>query len=102
MLEGVETVARSADGDLSYQGGRHDPINEAGLKYYSDLVDLLLANDIQPWVTIFHWDTPEELDDRYGAWRNSEEIVKDYVRYATLLFERLGDRVKNWITLNEV
>ena len=83
-------------------GGRNDPVNEAGIKYYSDLIDALLAQGIQPAVTIFHWDHPLELQERYGGFQNEEEIVQDFVAYAKVLFERLGDRVKFWITINEV
>jgi beta-glucosidase len=83
-------------------GGRDDPINEAGIKYYSDVIDLLLSKGIEPYVTIFHWDLPSALEERYGGWTNFEEITKDFVRYSRVLFERFGDRVKNWITLNEV
>ncbi len=83
------------------KGGRDDPINEAGVKYYSDVIDLLLSKGIQPWVTIYHWDLPSALEEKYGGWTNFEEITQDYARYARVLFERFGDRVKNWITLNE-
>jgi beta-glucosidase len=83
-------------------GGRDDPINEAGIKYYSDVIDLLLSKRIEPYVTIFHWDLPSALEERYGGWTNFEEITKDFARYSRVLFERFGDRVKNWITLNEV
>ena len=73
-------------------GGREDPINEAGLEYYSDLVDLLLSNRIEPWVTIFHWDTPKELDDRYGAWRNSEEKCQGLHAHQVLSIAHPGSR----------
>jgi beta-glucosidase/6-phospho-beta-glucosidase/beta-galactosidase len=76
-------------------------VNEAGVKYYSDLIDALLAEDITPCVTIFHWDYPQALEDKYGGFID-ERIVDDFVNYANVLFERLGDRVKHWITINEV
>nr|XP_056717147.1 lactase/phlorizin hydrolase [Euleptes europaea] len=74
-------------------------INEAGLSYYERLVDGLLAANIQPQVTIYHWDLPQALQN-IGGWEN-ETIVQRFKEYAELLFERLGDRVKFWITLNE-
>lgn len=82
-------------------GGASDPINEAGIQYYSNLVDELLANNITPFVTLFHWDPPQTLEDRYGGLLNQEKYTPDFIRYARVCFERLGDRVKHWITYNE-
>ncbi|XP_063174479.1 lactase/phlorizin hydrolase isoform X1 [Candoia aspera] len=74
-------------------------INEAGLKYYERLVDALLAASIQPQVTLYHWDLPQALQN-IGGWEN-ETIVQKFKDYADLIFQRLGDKVKFWITLNE-
>lgn len=82
-------------------GGRNDPVNEAGLQYYSDLVDELLDHEITPFVTLYHWDIPQALEDGYGGMLNQEAYTPDFVNYARVCFERLGDRVKNWITYNE-
>ena len=82
-------------------GGRNDPINEAGIRYYSDLLDALIAENITPLVTIFHWDVPLELQKRYGGFFDCAEMVADFVSYARILFERFGDRVKHWVTYNE-
>ncbi|QRV84762.1 glycoside hydrolase family 1 protein [Ceratobasidium sp. AG-Ba] len=82
-------------------GGRNDPINPQGIKFYSDLIDELLAAGITPFVTLYHWDLPQGLHDRYGGWLNKEEIVPDFVRYAKVCFEAFGDRVKHWLTINE-
>jgi beta-galactosidase len=75
-------------------------LNPPGIQFYSRLIDLLLANDIEPWVTLFHWDLPQALDEEYGGWldiRTSEAFAE----YARICFEQFGDRVKHWITLNE-
>lgn len=74
-------------------------VNEAGIRFYEELVDCLLANNIQPWVTLFHWDYPQALHDR-GGWLNpqSSDWFESYVR---LIVDRLSDRVTHWITLNE-
>lgn len=82
-------------------GGRNDPVNEAGLQYYINLVDECHANGIVPMVTIFHWDLPQGLYDRYGGFLNKEEYVQDYVNYARVLFKAMGSKVKHWITYNE-
>ncbi|OAQ78891.1 beta-glucosidase [Purpureocillium lilacinum] len=82
-------------------GGRDDPVNEAGIDFYNRLIDALLKRGITPWVTLYHWDLPQGLQDRYGGWLDVEESQKDFERYARLCYERFGDRVKNWITLNE-
>ncbi|KAM8933998.1 lactase/phlorizin hydrolase [Pelodytes ibericus] len=80
------------DGTTSY-------VNEAGLGYYSRLIDGLLASNIVPQVTIYHWDLPQALQN-VGGWEN-ETIVQRFKDYSELLFQRLGDKVKFWITLNE-
>ena len=83
------------------KGGRNDAINEAGLRYYKDLVEELVANDIEPMVTLFHWDLPQTLYDRYGGFLNKDEYVLDFVSYARLMFKTLGEKVNFWITYNE-
>ncbi|KII91962.1 glycoside hydrolase family 1 protein [Plicaturopsis crispa FD-325 SS-3] len=82
-------------------GGRDDPINEAGIAWYSNVIDGLLEAGITPFVTLYHWDLPQALHDRYGGWLNKDEIILDYERYAKVCFEAFGDRVKHWLTMNE-
>lgn len=75
-------------------------VNEEGIKYYNNLINDLLAKGIQPYVTLFHWDVPQALEDDYLGFL-SEKIVVDFRDYTELCFQRFGDRVKHWITLNE-
>jgi len=75
-------------------------INEEGIQFYSDLIDALIEADIEPWVTLYHWDLPLALQLEEDGWLG-ESIPKHFAVYADLCFERFGDRVKNWITLNE-
>lgn len=74
-------------------------VNEAGLGFYDRLVDGLLAAGIAPFVTLYHWDLPQALEDR-GGWR-SRDTVDAFVAYAEVVSAALGDRVENWITHNE-
>ncbi|OJJ44280.1 hypothetical protein ASPZODRAFT_153753 [Penicilliopsis zonata CBS 506.65] len=82
-------------------GGHEDGVNEAGIQFYSAFIDELLRNGITPFVTLFHWDTPQALEDRYGGMLDQTAYTRDFVRYARVCFERFGDRVKHWITYNE-
>ncbi|MGZ7078738.1 MAG: GH1 family beta-glucosidase [Thermoanaerobaculia bacterium] len=75
------------------------PINDKGLDFYNKLVDQLLAANIQPLVTLYHWDLPAALDDR-GGWLN-RDIADWFVEYAHVMFRALDDRVRYWVTLNE-
>lgn len=73
--------------------------NEAGLAFYDQLVDALLEADIEPCVTLYHWDLPQALQD-LGGWANRDTAYA-FADYARLMFDRLGDRVTRWITHNE-
>ncbi len=75
-------------------------LNPAGVAFYDRLIDRLLAHGITPWVTFYHWDLPQALEDR-GGWRS--RITPDaFAPYANTVVKTLGDRVKRWITLNEI
>ena len=74
-------------------------VNEMGLDFYDRLIDSLLEREIAPWLTMYHWDLPEALQLR-GGW-NNREVVEWFGEYAEVLTSRFGDRVKNWMTLNE-
>ena len=73
--------------------------NAKGLAFYDKLIDALLAANITPWVTLYHWDLPLALQER-GGFLN-RDFVEWFGDYATLVAAKLGDRVKHWITINE-
>ncbi|KAH7663164.1 Beta-glucosidase protein [Dioscorea alata] len=75
-------------------------INKQGVNYYNNLINELISNGLKPFVTLFHWDSPQGLEDKYGGFR-SENIVSDFQDYTEVCFKEFGDRVKHWITLNE-
>lgn len=73
--------------------------NQLGLDFYDRLVDTLLKNKIQPFVTLYHWDLPLPLE-KNGGWMNRSTAEK-FADYTEIVVSKLGDRVKNWITINE-
>ena len=74
-------------------------VNDKGLGYYSRLVDALLARGIEPYATLFHWDLPQALFEK-GGWA-SRDTAKRLADYSAVVAERLGDKLKNFIVLNE-
>ena len=75
-------------------------INEAGLAFYEDLVDELLANGVEPVLTLFHWDLPQSLQERYLGWE-SRKTAEAFEKYCRILYQRLGKKVTYWVTMNE-
>ncbi len=74
-------------------------VNEKGLAFYSRLVDALLKAGIEPWLTLFHWDLPQALQDK-GGWLNPQ-MPEWFAQYATVVTKALSDRVSHWMTINE-
>jgi len=74
--------------------------NPKGLDFYNRLIDELLANGIEPYATLYHWDLPQALEDRVGGWRSSE-TSKAFGDYSGYVAARISDRVKNIFTINE-
>ncbi len=81
--------------------GEETEPNEEGLKYYETLIDELLRYGIEPVVTICHFDMPLHLVDKYGSWRN-RRIIDFYLNYCQTVFRRFKDKVRYWITFNEI
>ncbi|XP_028247208.1 vicianin hydrolase-like [Glycine soja] len=75
-------------------------VNGLGVEFYNNLIDEVLSNDLKPFVTLFHWDFPQALEDEYGGFRSSN-VVEDFRKYADFCYKTFGDRVKHWVTINE-
>jgi beta-glucosidase len=74
-------------------------VNQAGVDFYNRLIDQCLASNIQPWITLYHWDLPEALEQK-GGWTN-REILHWFGSYVEFCVKQFGDRVKRWMILNE-
>uniref|UniRef100_A0A161WRI5 Beta-glucosidase n=1 Tax=Daucus carota subsp. sativus TaxID=79200 RepID=A0A161WRI5_DAUCS len=96
---GMDAYRFSISWSRIFPNGTGEP-NPDGLKYYNSLIDYLLEKGIQPYVTLYHWDLPQMLEDRYEGWL-SDHVIKDFEHFAFTCFKAFGDRVKYWITFNE-
>ncbi|MCP2731042.1 GH1 family beta-glucosidase [Limnofasciculus baicalensis] len=76
-------------------------VNEEGVDFYKRIIDCLNEYGITPHATLFHWDSPQALEDLYGSWQN-RQMARDYADYVTAVVSRLGDRITNWMTINEI
>ena len=81
--------------------GEETEPNKAGLEFYEDLIDELLKYGIEPVVTICHFDIPLNLVDKYGSWRN-RKVIDFYLTYCDAVFRYFRDKVRYWITFNEI
>ncbi|MEU0160612.1 GH1 family beta-glucosidase [Streptomyces sp. NPDC006261] len=95
---GVDTYRFSLAWPRIQPGGR-GPANAKGLDFYKRLVDELQGRGVTPWITLYHWDLPQELEDA-GGWPARDTSLR-FAEYALLAYEALGDRVEHWTTLNE-
>lgn len=74
-------------------------VNEAGIAYYNQLIDYCIANEIEPWLTLYHWDLPYALEKK-GGWTN-REVISWFSQFVSLCATRFGNRVKHWMVMNE-
>jgi len=74
-------------------------INQAGIDYYNQVIDYCLIQGIEPWVTIYHWDLPQILEDK-GGWTN-RDVIDWFVEFVSICAKSFGDRVKYWMVMNE-
>uniref|UniRef100_A0A8D0DE47 Lactase n=1 Tax=Sander lucioperca TaxID=283035 RepID=A0A8D0DE47_SANLU len=94
----VNTYQFSISWARIFPSGHRGSQSEKGAHYYDKLINALIESDIQPVVTLYHWDLPQALQD-YGGWTNAS-IVEAFKDYADFCFSRFGDRVKTWNTLS--
>ncbi|KAL0913004.1 hypothetical protein M5K25_016433 [Dendrobium thyrsiflorum] len=97
---GVNSYRFSVSWSRILPRGRFGEVNSEGISFYKNLIDALILKGIQPFVTISHYDLPQDLEDRYGAWLNSQ-IQEDFGYFAEICFREFGDKVKYWSTFNE-
>ncbi|KAG5389253.1 hypothetical protein BRARA_H00788 [Brassica rapa] len=83
------------------RGKRSRGVNKDGINYYHGLIDGLIDKGITPFVTLFHWDLPQVLQDEYEGFLDPQ-IIHDFKDYANLCFQEFGHKVKNWLTINQL
>ncbi|NME84311.1 6-phospho-beta-glucosidase [Clostridium sp. SM-530-WT-3G] len=84
-----------------FPNGDEETPNEEGLKFYDSMFDEMIKNNIEPVVTICHFDTPIGIIEKFGGWKN-RKFVDFYLNYCKVIFERYKDKVKYWMTFNEI
>ncbi|MDF2675334.1 MAG: 6-phospho-beta-glucosidase, partial [Clostridiales bacterium] len=98
---GFKVLRTSIAWSRIFPNGDDETPNEKGLQFYDDLFDELLAHNIQPVITLSHYELPLNLLNKYGAWTN-RKLIKFFETYAKTVFERYKDKVKYWMTFNEI
>ncbi|MED6211693.1 Beta-glucosidase 42, partial [Stylosanthes scabra] len=107
-MEDIDLIAKLGFGAYRFSiswsrifpDGLGTKVNDEGITFYNNIINALLEKGIKPFVTLYHWDLPLHLDESMGGWLN-KKIVDYFAIYADTCFANFGDRVKNWITINE-
>lgn len=97
---GLKSYRFSINWTRIFPNGDEQVPNQEGLDFYHRLIDRLIAYGIEPMVTMFHFDAPYGLVEKYGGWV-FEESINDFVKYGKCLIDAYGDKVKYWFTINE-
>ena len=98
---GFKTFRMSISWARIFPNGNDETPNEAGLKFYENVIDELLKHNIEPTITISHYETPLHLVKEYGGWKN-KELIENIKKYARTILERFGKKVTYWMTFNEI
>jgi 6-phospho-beta-glucosidase len=98
---GFKTFRTSLSWSRIFPNGDEAEPNQAGLDFYESMVDEMLAHGIEPLITMTHFDIPQHVVEAYGGW-GSDKTIELYQRFCKAVFERLGGKVKWWLTFNEI
>lgn len=98
---GFKSLRLSIAWSRIFPTGEEEVPNEAGLQFYDDVFDELLKYNIEPVVTTCHFDVPVHLVEKYGSWKN-RKMIELYEKYTKTIFKRYQDKVKYWMTFNEI
>jgi beta-glucosidase len=96
---GLDAYRFSLSWPRLFPQGMDKPVEQAGVDFYNAVIDELISQGITPMITLFHWDLPQYIEDR-GGWA-TRGVIDDFAKFALVSTQLFGDRVKNWITLNE-
>lgn len=98
---GFKALRISIDWSRIYPKGDEEQPNQAGLKYYQDVVEELLKHNIEPIVTLYHFEMPVHLVKQYDSWTN-RKVVDFYLKFCETVYQALNHKVKYWVTFNEM
>lgn len=98
---GFSALRISIDWSRIFPNGDDENPNELGIKYYEGLIDTLIENNIEPIVTLYHFELPMNLVHKYGSW-NNRKLIDLYLKYSETVIRRFDDKVKYWVTFNEM
>lgn len=98
---GLKAFRTSINWARIYPNGDDEQPNEEGLQFYDDLIDEIVANGMEPIITLFHYELPLKLVTEYGGWRD-KRLIEFYARFARTCFERYRGKVKYWILINQI
>ena len=98
---GLKAFRTSINWARIYPNGDDEQPNEEGLQFYDDLIDTIVANGMEPIITLFRYELPLKLVTEYGGWRD-KRLIDFYARFARTCFERYRGKVKYWILINQI
>lgn len=98
---GFKALRISVDWSRIYPNGDDEYPNKKGIEFYNNVIDELISYNIEPIITLYHFEMPYILVEKYGSWKN-RKLIDLYLRYCKVLFEEFNGKVKYWVTFNEM